>query len=109
MRTTGSTGLLYRRIYRQDVNSVGRTHNNRTNTTWNNTLTYAKQFGDHSLNLMAGMIFEDQEHRTLYGTGENIPRTIPFTVPGCQRKLFLLKGIMKITAYCPIWGDELRI
>lgn len=64
-------------IDRQDVNSVGRTHNNRTNTTWNNTLTYAKQFGDHSLNLMAGMIFEDQEHRTLYGTGENIPSNHP--------------------------------
>jgi TonB-linked SusC/RagA family outer membrane protein len=62
---------------RQDVNSVGRTHNNRTNSTWNNTLTYENIFENHSLNLMAGMIFEDQEHRTLYGTGENIPSNHP--------------------------------
>lgn len=57
----------------QLVNFVRRTHNNRTNTTWNNILTYSKEIKDHSINAMGGLIMESLEHRTLYGQGQNIP------------------------------------
>lgn len=62
---------------RRDVNAVGRTKNTRLNTTWNNTVTYAKSFNDHRINVMGGIIMEDQEHRTLYGTAENLPSNHP--------------------------------
>lgn len=62
---------------KQDINSVGRTHNNRNNNTWNNILTYDKDFDKHHLNLMGGIVLESREHRTLYATGENIPSNHP--------------------------------
>lgn len=62
---------------KRDINQVSRTHNNRTNTTWNNILTYQKDFDKHHLNVMGGIIFESREHRTLYGEGENIPSNNP--------------------------------
>jgi len=62
---------------KQEVNSVGRTHNNRTNYTWNNTLTYDKSFGDHSIKAMAGATFESFEHRTLDASGDEIPSNHP--------------------------------
>lgn len=61
----------------QVINSVGRTHNNRTNTTWNNILTYSKEIKDHSFSVMGGIIMESLEHRTLYGEGQNTPSNIP--------------------------------
>jgi len=62
---------------KQVVNSVGRTHNNKINTTWNNTVTYTKEFGDHNLTALAGNIIEAQEHKTLSGQGENTPSNHP--------------------------------
>ena len=62
---------------KRDVNKVSRSHNNRTNTTWNNIVTYQKDFDKHHLNVMGGIIFESREHRTLYGEGENIPNNTP--------------------------------
>jgi len=59
------------------INSVGRTHNNRTNTTFNNTLTYTKELDKHNFTVMAGTIFEDLEHRTLYASADNIPSNHP--------------------------------
>ncbi|UMB52574.1 TonB-dependent receptor [Lutibacter sp. A64] len=56
-----------------EVNSVGRTHNNKLNTTWNNTVNYQKEIDDHSINLLGGVILESQTEKTLSGTGENIP------------------------------------
>ena len=58
---------------RNDINSVGRTHNNRTNYTWNNILTYTKDFGDHKLNAAGGIALESFEHRTLDGSGKDLP------------------------------------
>ncbi|MCA0931712.1 TonB-dependent receptor [Lutimonas saemankumensis] len=62
---------------KRDVNKVSRTHNNRTNTTWNNLVTYQKDFDKHHLNVMGGIIVESREHRTLYGEGENVPNNTP--------------------------------
>lgn len=59
------------------INSVGRTHNNRTNTTWNNFATYTKDFGEHNLNVMGGIVLEAQIHKTLSAQGENIPSNHP--------------------------------
>lgn len=58
-------------------NAVGRTHNNRTNTTWNNTLTYSKEIGSHNIVLMGGIITESLEHRTSSAQAENIPSNHP--------------------------------
>lgn len=57
--------------------TVGRTHNNRTNTTWNNLITYSKDIDDHSFKLMGGIIMESLEHRTLSAQAENIPSNHP--------------------------------
>lgn len=62
---------------KQVINSVGRTHNNKMNTTWNNTVTYTKEFGNHDITALAGIIFEAQEHKTLSGQGENTPSNHP--------------------------------
>tara|TARA_B110000902_G_scaffold266889_1_gene356704 strand:+ start:1062 stop:4097 length:3036 start_codon:yes stop_codon:yes gene_type:complete len=61
----------------QLVNAVNRTHNNRTNNTWNNILTYSKDIKEHSFTAMGGVITEDREHRTLSAQGLNIPSNQP--------------------------------
>ena len=61
----------------QLINFIRRTHNNRTNTTWNNILNYAKELKDHSFNAMTGLILESLEHRTMYGQGQNLPSNAP--------------------------------
>lgn len=58
---------------KREINAVGRTHNNKLNTTWNNTVNYHKEIKDHSFNLLGGVILETQEEKSLYGTGENLP------------------------------------
>lgn len=55
------------------INSVSRTHNLRLNYTWNNLLTYQKDFGKHSVNLLGGYIIESFEHRSLNGSGQKLP------------------------------------
>ncbi|MBL4560186.1 MAG: TonB-dependent receptor [Labilibaculum sp.] len=60
-----------------DVNSVGRTHNNRTNYTWNNLIHYTKKWNDHKLNGIAGFTMESFEHRTLAGNGNELPSNHP--------------------------------
>lgn len=62
---------------KRDVNQVARTHNNRTNTTWNNTVTYERTWNKHHMNVMGGVIIESREHRTLYGQGEDLPSNHP--------------------------------
>lgn len=62
---------------KQIFNSVGRTHNNRTNTTWNNVITYSKDINNHNFKLMGGIIVESLEHRTLSAQAENIPSNHP--------------------------------
>lgn len=59
------------------VNAVGREHNNRYNTTWNNTATYTKDFGDHDLTVLGGVILEAREHKKLNAEGENTPSNHP--------------------------------
>jgi len=59
------------------VNSVSRQHNNRTNITWNNILTYSKQIKEHRFSVMGGIITESREHRTLNAQGLNIPSNEP--------------------------------
>lgn len=61
----------------QLINFIRRTHNNRTNTTWNNLITYSKDIKNHSFTAVGGLIMEDLEHRTLYGQGQNIPSNGP--------------------------------
>lgn len=61
----------------QQVNSVSRTHNNRTNTTWNNLVTYSKEIEKHDFSIMGGFIVESREHRTLSSRGQNIPNNNP--------------------------------
>lgn len=61
----------------QILNSVQRTSNNRTNTVWNNIVTYNKTIEDHDFNLMGGIVFEGREHRTLFGRGLNTPSNDP--------------------------------
>jgi TonB-linked SusC/RagA family outer membrane protein len=58
---------------KNDVNSVGRSHNNRTDYTWNNIFTYSKDFGDHSLKVAGGFTAESFEHRTLSGSAKSLP------------------------------------
>jgi TonB-linked SusC/RagA family outer membrane protein len=58
---------------RNDINSVGRSHNNRTNYTWNNIVSYTKDFGDHNLNAMAGAALESFEHRSLNASAKDLP------------------------------------
>ncbi len=58
---------------KNDINSVGRSHNNRTNYTWNNIVTYTKDFGDHNINAMGGIALESFEHRTLDGSAKDLP------------------------------------
>jgi TonB-linked SusC/RagA family outer membrane protein len=58
---------------KNDVNSVGRTHNNRTNYTWNNVLSYSKSFDGHSVTATAGLALESFEHRTLNGSAKETP------------------------------------
>lgn len=62
---------------KQIFNSIGRTHNNRTNNTWNNVITYSKDIDNHSFKLMGGIIMESLEHRTLSAQAENIPSNHP--------------------------------
>lgn len=62
---------------KQILNSVGRTHNNRMNTTWNNIISYNDEFGKNSLGIMGGMILESQVHKTLSGQAEGTPSNHP--------------------------------
>jgi TonB-linked SusC/RagA family outer membrane protein len=61
----------------QQINSINRTHNNRTNITWNNLLTYTKDIKEHSFTILGGFIMEGLEHRTLFARGQNIPSNNP--------------------------------
>lgn len=58
------------------INSVSRGHNNRSESIWNNTLTYTKKINNHSFSLLGGIVMEGREHRTLFGRGQNIPSNI---------------------------------
>jgi len=58
---------------KRDVNQVSRSHNNRVNQTFENYLTYRKEFGGHSLTAMAGITMDKKLHKTLYGQGEDVP------------------------------------
>lgn len=60
-----------------DINSVSREHNNRYRTVSNNILTFEKTFGDHSLKVMGGVTREAETHRSLGGTGSNLPSNHP--------------------------------
>jgi TonB-linked SusC/RagA family outer membrane protein len=58
-------------------NWVARSHNNRTQYTWNNLIHYKKQLQNHKLNLTAGMTMESDENKYLYGEGYNSPNNHP--------------------------------
>ncbi|MBS2211405.1 TonB-dependent receptor [Carboxylicivirga mesophila] len=58
-------------------NWVTRSHNNRTQYTWNNLVHYKTQLNEHRLNLTAGMTMESDENRYLYGEGYNAPNNHP--------------------------------
>lgn len=58
-------------------NWVTRSHNNRTQYTWNNLIHYKKQLNNHKLNMTAGMTLESDENRYLYGEGYNTPNNHP--------------------------------
>lgn len=55
------------------INNVSRTHNNRTENIWNNTLSYTRKIDNHSFTVLGGLVMESREHRTLFGRGQNIP------------------------------------
>lgn len=56
---------------------VSRSHNNRTQYTWNNLLHYAKDINRHKINGTAGLTMESNENRYLYGEGYNAPNNHP--------------------------------
>ncbi len=62
---------------RLDINSVGRTHNNRTNYTWNNLLNYAFSNDNHDFRATTGFTMESFEHRTLNASGNELPGNQP--------------------------------
>lgn len=55
------------------VTSVTRDHNVRTNYVWNNTLTYAKIWGKHQFSAMVGTAMERFTHKSLWASGKNVP------------------------------------
>ncbi len=58
---------------KREVSFVSAEHNNRINLTWNNTLTFKRQWGDHDFSIMAGVITENFQHKKLYGEGNDLP------------------------------------
>lgn len=62
---------------KNDVNYVGRTHNNRTDFTWNNIVSYSADFDEHSLKVAGGITMESFEHRTLSGSAKSLPSNHP--------------------------------
>lgn len=60
-----------------DINSVGRAHNNRTNYTWNNLLNFNKIISNHDIKATVGYTMESFEHRTLGGSGNELPSNHP--------------------------------
>ncbi|AZQ61407.1 TonB-dependent receptor [Flammeovirga pectinis] len=55
------------------VTSASRDQNIKSNYVWNNTLTYQKVFGKHSVSGMIGMAMERANHQTSGASGLNIP------------------------------------
>lgn len=56
-----------------NVNSVNRSHNNRYKYVSNNIITYDKKINDHEFKVMGGITLEAETHRTLSGSGTNLP------------------------------------
>lgn len=62
-------GLPHERV---DVNSVDKTISLQYNWIFENTLTYSKTFGKHSLNLVGGVSAQEFNYRNLSGTRNNL-------------------------------------
>jgi TonB-linked SusC/RagA family outer membrane protein len=64
-------------VDKQEVSSVGRTHNNRINQIWENYVTFNQAFGKHTLNVMGGFTLENFLHKQLVAEGKDTPNNTP--------------------------------
>lgn len=64
-------------VDKQEVNSVGRSHNNRLDQNWENYFTYKKEIGAHSINIMTGFSAEHRIHKQLVAEGKDTPNNTP--------------------------------
>ncbi|MBB6459050.1 SusC/RagA family TonB-linked outer membrane protein [Flammeovirga kamogawensis] len=60
-----------------EITKAQRDQNIQSNYVWNNTLTYQKVFGKHSVSGMIGMAMERLNHQTAGASGLNVPSNNP--------------------------------